>query len=280
MESIIKISGIYKIENKTTGDIYIGSSKTINSRFASHLSLLRNNKHQNNYLQNSWNKYGEENFVMTIVELCDEELLVEKEQYYIDILNPSFNITKEVVRNIPSEESRLKHSITKKKMFEEGIIPKFNTKEIYQYNLDGNFVKKFDSIADACKELQCHPSGINRCARGIYEQQVGFQWKYTYCGEKISETHNKRKKQHTLNLYRFVNIHTNEEFLMNIFDIEKTFNINRYNLYQYIHKKFIFRKTYQIFKTDQKITIDLIKLSEFRETPEVDNPEPSINLND
>jgi group I intron endonuclease len=80
-------SGIYKITNKVNGKIYIGSTKNIKRRWKNHLNYLRRNAHPNNYLQNAWNKYGEENFEFEIIEFVEEEKLLEREQYWIDKLN-------------------------------------------------------------------------------------------------------------------------------------------------------------------------------------------------
>ena len=79
--------GIYAIENLKTGKIYIGSSLDIEHRFSHHLFMLRSNKHSNPYLQNSWNKHGEDSFLFYIVEVTSDDLLVDREQYYIDNLD-------------------------------------------------------------------------------------------------------------------------------------------------------------------------------------------------
>ena len=76
--------GIYKIQNKVSSKVYIGQSIDIESRWYSHIKELRENKHRNEHLQNSWNKYGEENFIFEIVEECKEENLTKREQYWID----------------------------------------------------------------------------------------------------------------------------------------------------------------------------------------------------
>ena len=52
-------------------------------RWDSHRSLLRNNKHFNQYLQNAWNKYGEKNFEFVVIEDCTISDLDDKERYYI-----------------------------------------------------------------------------------------------------------------------------------------------------------------------------------------------------
>lgn len=76
---------IYMIKNTTNNKVYIGSTKNYKNRIYSHKSLLKNNKHHSKRLQLEWNKYGEENFEWTIiVNIVDEKLLKNKEQYYID----------------------------------------------------------------------------------------------------------------------------------------------------------------------------------------------------
>jgi group I intron endonuclease len=86
-------SGIYKIESKYNPDhIYIGSAVNIKTRWNVHLHLLRNNKHANKKLQNHFNKYSESDLVFIIIEPCFPEFLTIREQYYIDTLNPYFNI--------------------------------------------------------------------------------------------------------------------------------------------------------------------------------------------
>lgn len=87
------ISCIYKIASKATGRFYIGSAKIFNLRKAGHLCDLRNNKHHSIFLQRNYNKYGQEDLVFEIVEeVPDINNLIGREQYYIDLLKPHFNI--------------------------------------------------------------------------------------------------------------------------------------------------------------------------------------------
>jgi group I intron endonuclease len=76
--------GIYKIENTVTGKFYFGSSKNIEARWHDHKKRLRKNKHENAYLQASWNKYGEASFSFSVLELCPVNALLTVEQKYID----------------------------------------------------------------------------------------------------------------------------------------------------------------------------------------------------
>jgi group I intron endonuclease len=90
------IAGIYQIRNKVNGNIYIGSSNHLYRRYADHLKYLNRNNHSNPKLQNSWNRYGEGNFEFSILEYCNVVDLVVREQWYIDNINPQFNIAKVV----------------------------------------------------------------------------------------------------------------------------------------------------------------------------------------
>lgn len=82
----IILVGIYKIQNKINGKIYIGQSVDINSRLQDH----RKNS-SNTYLRNSIKKYGLSNFSFEVEEICDESELDEREKFYIeyyDATNP------------------------------------------------------------------------------------------------------------------------------------------------------------------------------------------------
>lgn len=79
-----KISGIYCIENLVNGKKYIGLTNDVTRRKKEHFSTLRNNKHENQHLQNAWNKYHEDNFIFYVIEECSIDMLDEKEKYYIE----------------------------------------------------------------------------------------------------------------------------------------------------------------------------------------------------
>ena len=80
-----KICGIYCIENKLNHKKYIGQSVNVYSRWSQHRTELKYNRHDNDYLQKAWNKYGEDNFEFKLLETCSIEQLDERENYYIDL---------------------------------------------------------------------------------------------------------------------------------------------------------------------------------------------------
>lgn len=126
--------GVYKITNVVTGDFYIGSSAYLHKRFVNHQYHLDKNCHVNIHLQRSWNKYGNQSFEFSVCEHCEKELLIEREQFYIDSEKPTYNIlpkagsslgvkrseeTKQRLSEahigfLPTEESNRKRSMTLK----------------------------------------------------------------------------------------------------------------------------------------------------------------------
>jgi group I intron endonuclease len=56
-------------------------------------------------------KYGYSKFTLEILEFCDKSSVLEKEQYYLDLLNPNYNICKTAgssLGRITKDHTRLK----------------------------------------------------------------------------------------------------------------------------------------------------------------------------
>lgn len=79
-----KNRGIYKIVNKCNNKYYVGRTNDFDKRWKKHKSDLNKNRHPNDMLQHSWNKYGENNFEFIIVE-CSNDCLLRLEQKYLTI---------------------------------------------------------------------------------------------------------------------------------------------------------------------------------------------------
>lgn len=77
--------GIYGIKNTINNNIYIGkTAQNFLRRYWHHKWKLNNGSHDNRHLQNSWNKYGEENFIYFVIDVVnDERYLNYLEKYYI-----------------------------------------------------------------------------------------------------------------------------------------------------------------------------------------------------
>lgn len=82
----MRICGIYKIENKINGKVYIGQSVDIWKRISAHKSHAfdKNNIHAYSlYLYTAMRKYGLDGFTYSLIEQCPKEMLNEREQYWI-----------------------------------------------------------------------------------------------------------------------------------------------------------------------------------------------------
>lgn len=86
-----KICGIYKITNTITGDFYIGSSKDVRKRWAHHKWPSTWNKYPNKQLYHDMKKYGVDKFVFEVLVEVEENFLKEKEQQFIEKLQPTYN---------------------------------------------------------------------------------------------------------------------------------------------------------------------------------------------
>lgn len=95
-----KQCGIYKIKCLANGKFYIGSTNCIYTRWHTHVCLLRNNKHTNIHLQRAVNKYGIAAMVFGVIEFTERDNLIQREQYWLDTLQPSFNICKKAESTI------------------------------------------------------------------------------------------------------------------------------------------------------------------------------------
>jgi group I intron endonuclease len=90
----MKNMGIYQIKNKINNKSYIGSSSRLKLRWNRHQTDLKCNVHHSLALQRTFNKYGYDNFEFIILENCEKDKLLEREQYYLNTLKPEYNICK------------------------------------------------------------------------------------------------------------------------------------------------------------------------------------------
>ena len=83
---------IYKIENKINGQIYIGQTvKSVEKRFQQHKNNSNKSYFSQIVLYKAFNKYGIENFKCSEIEEVPNELLDEREKYWIEYYDSYFN---------------------------------------------------------------------------------------------------------------------------------------------------------------------------------------------
>ena len=170
------ICGIYKITNLVNGKIYIGQSVDIYRRWEQHKKIGRSKKgykgYRNQPLYRALRKYGEQNFSFEIIEVCSQDMILEREEYWIKYYDCTISNNKGY--NLTGGGKSGSHETQK--------VP------VYQYDLAGNFIKRFDSIVEATvgigadKDNGLVQNALKRSDKG--SMAGGYQWRYEFY-EKI-----------------------------------------------------------------------------------------------
>ena len=144
---------VYQTINKINNKIYIGVHKTENpdifdgylgcGAYANVPSTYNKTKY---HLHNAIQKYGPKNFYRKTLKVFDSADL-------------AFALEAELVT-----EEFIKRSDTYN-MTVGGFIPPVTSKTIYQFDLEGNVIKKWDSITSITKFFKCNKDRIHMCIK-------------------------------------------------------------------------------------------------------------------
>ena len=91
--------GIYKITNTKNSKVYIGKSTNIERRWKEHIRHSKDEcTKEKSPIHKAINKYGADSFVFQVLEECEEELLNDREMFYITLYDSvnkknGYNIT-------------------------------------------------------------------------------------------------------------------------------------------------------------------------------------------
>jgi group I intron endonuclease len=108
--------GVYFIK-APSGKMYIGSAVRIGQRLHAHKIALADKTHRSERLAGAWAKYRGVGFEFGVLEECGREVLREREQYWVDLLKPAYNVRIDVRSNVglkASKASRAKMSAARK----------------------------------------------------------------------------------------------------------------------------------------------------------------------
>lgn len=193
----IKSPVIYKatLNNK----VYIGKSINFKNRYYKH-----KNAKSNNYFHRAIRKHGFENVTFEILlENIPVKDLIKLETYYIDQYNSikeGYNLRKDGLENSGWNHSKEKISKAGKgrkawnkgKQYKRPLSDKSklsfakkmsgknnpNAKKVYQFTIDNKFIKCYEAVSIAAKELSIRIEGISKCALGKRKSYMGFKWSY------------------------------------------------------------------------------------------------------
>lgn len=217
--------GIYKIKNLINNKIYIGQSLNIKARWEKHKKSKDNCAIHQALRKYGINNFSFEVIEECPPELLNEREIFWIKEYnsYNEGYNmtlggegslkraiQSFNELGEFVKEYNSiTEAALDTNTSSEKIisvcqhypqrFYAGnyqwkyaddktiILPreKQKSKNIYQFDLNGNFIQRFSSLTEAANELNIDKSKICACCNGRQKTAYGYQWSYSSTIEKI-----------------------------------------------------------------------------------------------
>lgn len=158
-------SGVYRWINLITGESYVGSSICLSRRF----SYYYGKNIKKSGISNAIFKYGHYNFSLDIIEYCNKDIIIKREQYYIDLLKPEYNICKiagSCIGYKHSEETKkLLSDISKGRKHKiEFSLNLSKTRRGIKYKLNKvnkNKNKKREAKSETIKKISSRAQGVN-----------------------------------------------------------------------------------------------------------------------
>jgi len=160
------MASIYVIQNKETSKKYVGLTrkKDPHVRWREHI-YNRNNPHVDMAISTAMKEEGLDKFTFYVIETCDEDVVNEREKYWIkkfDSYNNGYNSTvggSGCVRDIY-------------------LLNDNRIKPISCYTLEGEHIRDYDSRGIASKELGIAKDSIIACIKGTTFQSGGYRWSW------------------------------------------------------------------------------------------------------
>lgn len=203
-------AGVYVLKNILDNSIYVGHASNLRLRKNAHYTRLNNNQHSNKHLQNAFNLYGRENFKFYAIEYCecDKQILARVETYWVNVLNPEYNIRMVVESNLGLKKSaedvektasklrgikrsqwirdRISKALTGRKRPIEvikKIALKLKGKEnllmqksVLQYDLNGQFVARWKSVTEASRAFGSKGSVVSSACTAKAKSVFNYLW--------------------------------------------------------------------------------------------------------
>lgn len=207
---------IYKITNTENGKMYIGQTKQrLSDRWADHKKNFLTLQ-DNMAIHKAMYKYGKSSFVLEEIEKCDNDLLDEREIYWIafyDTYHNGYNST-------PGGQNQTYYDYNQiLKLWNEGAsleqicesmdidrhtgakaLKSFGVTEleiktralgraVRQYSTKGEFIKEYDSLSAATRIVanSNNISNIRGVCDKIHPSAYGFLWQYADDPSPISD---------------------------------------------------------------------------------------------
>lgn len=163
--------GVYLWINNENGNKYVGSSVNLSVRMYTYYSL-RSLAKSNRPIDRALLKYGFSVFSFYILEYCTSENVLEREQYYLDLIKPEYNIVEKAGSTLGYKHTEdslakmrnfvLSDEVKKRKASATANASAANRIAIIVENIKTNEVKEYISMTEASKVLGVHRNAVSQ----------------------------------------------------------------------------------------------------------------------
>lgn len=162
---------IYRWVNKISGDYYIGSSTNLSVRMYTYFSL-RSLAISNRPIDRAILKHKFSNFRLEILEYCKLTNVLEREQFYLDISKPLYNIATIAgstlgYKHSPESLEKMRSFVLSDEVRERKVISTLNASLANRHSVTVTNIKtyettNYDSLTEAGKALDVSRAAISQ----------------------------------------------------------------------------------------------------------------------
>lgn len=187
-------TGVYMWKHKVNGKYYVGSAKDLRNRLLHYYNINHLTKRNSMLINRAILKDGAGAFNLHILEYCSPENLIQREQYYIDTLNPMYNIlrvaasskgykhTDETLYKIKGDQNHFhgkthtEENRTKMKEIKTGTLLSLDTKAKISKAMIGK-------VFSAEHKVNLSASKVNSIKLSVFNIATGVETNYLSVGE-------------------------------------------------------------------------------------------------
>jgi len=166
--------GVYRWINKISGNTYVGSSINISVRMYTYFSL-RSLAKSNRPIDRALLKHGFSNFSLEILEYCNEDNVLKREQYFIDLLKPEYNIVQTAgstlgYKHTPESLAKMRDFILSEEVLKRKALSTKNAAEARKISVIVENIKtkektEYGSMTEVGKVLGVHINAVSQAVK-------------------------------------------------------------------------------------------------------------------